>query len=359
MSKQTGRETNLRQERFLKQEVRRGIVKDAFSKLRHSFLDEDDFEELEAWFSRAKSSSVHTISEFFHETSLPRISRMQRTSLATVGDFVSTSPNAQIPSTSFLEIRSNLILLNEREWPVTFITDHIEKRFERRSNDNDDELKPLDYASLDLRFSLYVATAMTRVISETEASRFDEDNRIPVAIPHNDGLFVGFAEQCDETGFHGSTSVLERDILGNITADTLGKFQCITPDWSPDTEITITSFIGKKNFHDDQKRLHALFMKRLSPSGMQLALDFFGASYGTGQIEREMGPTSKESKQAQLAVKRLDTNLKKILRSKDWDEYSQHSKESLKKTGAKHSYPRRLPEDLIENAPDHIRKSMS
>lgn len=359
MSKQSGREANLRQDNFLKQEVSKGVVKSAFTKLRRGLLDESDFEELDDWFLRARDSSVHTITEFFHESSIPRISRMQRTSLATVGDFVSTSPNAQIPSTSFLEIRPNLILLNEREWPVTLITDHIERRFERRSNDNNDELKPLDYASLDLRFSLYVATAMTRVLSETQASAFNEDNRVPIAVPHNDGLFVGFAEQCPETGFHGTTSLLEKDMFGNIVADTLGKFQCITPDWSPDTEITITSFIGKKNFHDDQKRLHALFMKRLSPSGMQLALDFFGASYGTGQIEKEMGPTSKASKEAQLAIKRLDTNLKKILRSKDWDEYSQHSKESLKKTGAKHNYPRNLPEDLIENVPDHIRKAMS
>jgi len=161
------------------------------------------------------------------------------------------------PQIMQIKLMNNMLAYIHRSIPVIFSSQHTEFRFIQRTGEK------LDYASDDSQWA--VMTALMMAMTIIEPMHAEKQTYTPIAFPYANGLYLGYAARCHREDYYPQEYVLavhgeagKKSMLHGIKD---GLRVITEPDWSPQTQLMINTFISKREFHSDQAELYDSFLK--------------------------------------------------------------------------------------------------
>ena len=152
-------------------------------------------------------------------------------------------------------VQNNLLSFIQRPFPMIFSSTHIEERFNERAR------KGLEYDGAEFKYSMQAGLMIATVIPEYMMK--NDLSMTPVVVLDNDGLYIGYAEMHTQASYYPNEIVTSvgRNEEENSDPILIGldpEVQ-IMPAWSPNSTITIKTFVGRKDLKPDQQELCGVF----------------------------------------------------------------------------------------------------
>lgn len=209
-------------------------------------------------------------------------------------------------------LTDNTLIVESRKFPLAFAADHVEFRF----NENPDKELPLRYSWEQIKRTMVTALLLSRTLPEVDL--LYGETATPVILPHQDGIFSGYAERINPSSynFHGSQSHKSN---GRFKSSQ-GEAEPGNTSWSPSCRIIIKTFVPNKDLKPNQERLRTAMLDLIK-----------GPKHSTGlsQIRHPYITRYNYKDQNSEEVAAVEKELLDIIESSDWDQVRHYGQKHL------------------------------
>ncbi|MFK7839526.1 MAG: hypothetical protein AB8B83_04280, partial [Bdellovibrionales bacterium] len=204
------------------------------------------------------------------------------------------------------------LTIETRRFPLVFMADHVEFRF----NNNPDGKLPLRYTKEQINEALVSSLLLSRVLPDVEFV-YGQQNT-PVVIPHQKGLFFGYAQKEDPGIFDFHATIVGR-VKGRVIEDS-GVVDPGKNSWSPSSRIFIKTFVPSNLLSQEQLRLRQNMLDILDDKGHEKAFIRLLYPYMTRVNFHDQNSS-------ELAA--LENDMAKIMESPEWAEMKHRGQKHL------------------------------